>query len=81
MSRYARGTRAALRLGVAHGRFCLGCCWALMLVGFASGVANLWWMAALTAVMVYEKTARHGSEAVTPIGVGLLLAGFVTILR
>jgi predicted metal-binding membrane protein len=52
-----------------------------MLVGFASGVANLWWMAALTAVMVYEKTARRGSEAVAPIGVGLLLAGSLTMLR
>lgn len=72
---------AAFQLGVAHGRFCVGCCRALMLIGFASGVANLWWMTALTAVMVYEKTARRGSEAVPPIGVGLLLAGFVTILR
>jgi predicted metal-binding membrane protein len=81
MSRYARGTRAAFRLGVAHGRFCVGCCWALMLVGFASGVANLWWMAALTAVMVYEKTARRGSDAVVPIGIGLLLAGSLTMLR
>jgi predicted metal-binding membrane protein len=81
MSRYARGIGAAFRLGVAHGGFCVGCCWALMLVGFASGVANLWWMAALTALMVYEKTARRGSEAVAPIGVGLLVAGFLTMLR
>ncbi len=80
MSHYARGSRAAFNLGVSHGVFCLGCCWALMLVGFAAGVANLWWMAALTAVMVYEKTARRGSEAVAPIGAGLLIAGLVTVL-
>jgi predicted metal-binding membrane protein len=80
MSHYARGARAAFRLGIAHGVFCLGCCWALMLVGFAAGVANLWWMAALTAVMVYEKTARHGRQAVIPIGVGLIVAGFAVLL-
>jgi predicted metal-binding membrane protein len=80
MSRYARGLRAAFGLGVSHGVFCLGCCWALMLVGFAAGVANLWWMAALTAVMVYEKTGRRGHEAVAPIGVSLLVAGALTMI-
>lgn len=80
MSHYGRGTRAAFRLGVAHGVFCLGCCWALMLVGFAAGVANLWWMAALTAVMVFEKTARRGRQAVIPIGVGLFVAGVASLL-
>jgi predicted metal-binding membrane protein len=79
MSHYARGARAAFRLGIAHGIFCLGCCWALMLVGFAAGVANLWWMAALTAVMVYEKTARHGRQAVIPVGVGMMLAGALIV--
>jgi predicted metal-binding membrane protein len=80
MSHYGRGIRAAFRLGVAHGVFCLGCCWALMLVGFAAGVANLWWMAALTAVMVYEKTARRGRQAVIPIGIGLIVAGVALFL-
>jgi predicted metal-binding membrane protein len=51
-----------------------------MLVGFAAGVANLWWMAALTAVMVYEKTGRRGREAVTPVGVSLLVAGALTMI-
>jgi predicted metal-binding membrane protein len=71
MSHYRRGARGAFRLGAGHGLYCLGCCWALMLVMFAAGVAMLWWMAALTAVMVYEKTGRHG-EALTPV-VGMLL--------
>jgi predicted metal-binding membrane protein len=72
---YDRGSAAALRLGLAHGRFCVGCCWALMLVGFAAGVASLWWMAALTAVMVVEKTARGGERYVRPIGFWLLALG------
>jgi predicted metal-binding membrane protein len=59
---YGRGEAAAFRLGRIHGMFCLGCCWALMLVGFAAGVANLWWMAALTALMVFEKTGRRRSR-------------------
>jgi predicted metal-binding membrane protein len=72
LAHYRRGAAGAFRLGSGHGLFCLGCCWALMLVMFAAGVAVLWWMAALTAVMVYEKTGRYG-RAVTPVvGVTLL---------
>jgi predicted metal-binding membrane protein len=72
LARYRRGVGAGFRLGFGHGLFCLGCCWALMLVMFAAGVAALWWMAALTAVMVYEKTGRHG-PALTPLVGGALL--------
>jgi predicted metal-binding membrane protein len=72
LAHYRRGEAGAFKLGFGHGIFCLGCCWALMLVMFAAGVAVLWWMAALTLVMVYEKTGRHG-RALTPwIGVALL---------
>jgi predicted metal-binding membrane protein len=74
---YDRGQAAALRLGLAHGRFCVGCCWALMLIGFAAGVASLWWMAALTAVMVVEKTARGGERYVRPIGCWLIALGLL----
>ena len=79
MQYYRRGVRPALNLGVRHGLFCMGCCWALMLVGFAAGVANLWWMVALTAVMVFEKTGRGGSRAVKPIGVGLIGLGLLVL--
>jgi predicted metal-binding membrane protein len=76
---YRRGTGAAFRLGAGHGVFCLGCCWALMLVAFAAGVANLWWMAALTALMVFEKTGRQGRRGVRPIGLGLLVLGLLML--
>jgi predicted metal-binding membrane protein len=69
---YRRGVREAFDLGSGHGLFCVGCCWALMLVMFAAGVASLWWMAALTAVMVYEKTGRNGRRAVPVAGIVLL---------
>jgi predicted metal-binding membrane protein len=73
---YDRGPAAAFRLGRAHGVYCLGCCWALMLVMFGAGVASLWWMGALTALMVYEKTGQRGDRVVPVAGVAfLLLAG------
>jgi len=74
LAHYHRGPKAGFRLGFGHGVFCLGCCWALMLVMFASGVAVLWWMAALTALMVYEKVGRHGEATARVAGVALVAA-------
>ena len=68
----SRGEGPAFRFGWRHGAFCLGCCWALMLLMFAVGVAHLWWMAALTALMVYEKVGRHGEAAAKIAGVAFL---------
>ena len=79
--RYRRGAGAALRLGAGHGLFCLGCCWALMLVAFAAGMANLAWMGALTAIMVFEKTGPRGDRGVAPIGVGLLFLGTAVLVH
>lgn len=70
--------REALRLGVAHGRFCLGCCWALMLVMFAVSTANLAWMLMLGAVMTIEKTASWGRRAV-PVAGGAAVVGALGI--
>jgi predicted metal-binding membrane protein len=75
------GTVAAFRLGGGHGIFCVGCCWALMLVAFAVGVANLWWMATLTAIMVFEKTVRSGLRGVRPVGLGLIGLGIVFLAQ
>ena len=69
---YERGLAGGFALGRRHGLFCLGCCWALMLLMFAAGVANLWWMAGLTALMVYEKTGPGGRRAVPVAGIALL---------
>ena len=77
---YERGIAGAFRLGARHGSFCLGCCWALMLVMFAVGVASLPWMAALAALMVHEKTRPHGARGVPISGVALLGGGSITLL-
>lgn len=73
LQHYQRGMTGAFRLGRRHGLFCLGCCWALMLVMFAAGVANLWWMAALGALMFYEKVGRAGDRVAPIAGVALLV--------
>ena len=81
LSHYRRGVAAGFRRGGGHGLFCLGCCWALMLVMFAAGVAMLWWMAALTAVMVYEKTGRYGRTLTSIVGFALLALSVVALLH
>jgi predicted metal-binding membrane protein len=66
---YRRGPAVAFRLGWGHGLYCLGCCWALMLVMFAVGITDLRWMAALAGLMAYEKLGRHGHAVATAAGV------------
>jgi predicted metal-binding membrane protein len=79
MRNYRRGTGPAFRLGREHGVFCLGCCWALMLVMFAAGFANLAWMAVLAAVTAYEKIGRHGRALTPALGAALVGWGAVVL--
>jgi predicted metal-binding membrane protein len=77
---YGRGVRGAWMLGVRHGAFCLGCCWALMLVMLGTGVSSIRWMLALTGAMLLEKTAPKGSRLAVPLGGALILAGAAVFL-
>ena len=70
----------ALRLGVRHGVFCLGCCWALMLLLFAVGVGSIGWMLVLAAVMATEKNASWGRRLSGPLGIVLVGGGVATAL-
>jgi predicted metal-binding membrane protein len=67
------------RLGVKQGLFCLGCCWAAMLLMFALGVMNVMWMAILAVAMTVEKlvNVRRLSHAygVVLVAAGLILMG------
>ena len=73
MRYYERGPAGGFRLGARHGAFCVGCCWALMLVMFAAGVASLIWMALLTARDdPREDAPRWARRAVPVTGVALL---------
>ena len=69
--------RDAIRLGIRHGLFCLGCCWTLMLIMFAVGGANLGWMLALGALMAAERATRWGRHLTRPVGAALVLGGVV----
>lgn len=69
----------ALRIGLAYGASCVGCCWAIMLVMFALGAANLAWMLGLATVMAVEKNVRWGGRLVRPVGAGLVGAGLLSL--
>lgn len=56
------GLRGAFELGWQHGLYCLGCCWALMLLLFVGGVMNLWWVGAITVFVLLEKLASVGAQ-------------------
>jgi len=56
------GPAGGFRLGWLHGLYCLGCCWALMLLLFAGGVMNLWWIGGLTVFVLLEKAAPFGDR-------------------
>jgi predicted metal-binding membrane protein len=67
----------SLLLGLHHGLFCVGCCWALMLLMLLPGAGNLGWMLALAAVMAVEKNLSWGRTVVKPIGATLIVVGLV----
>ena len=73
--------RNALLLGINHGIFCMGCCWALMLLMFAVGVGNVAWMLVLAAVMAVEKNMPWGRKLSAPLGAALLGWGGLILLN
>ena len=75
LRRWRPGLAGALRLGGAHGLYCLGCCWALMLLLFVGGVMNLAWIAALALLVLAEKMAPPRLRLRPTLGIALVLAG------
>jgi predicted metal-binding membrane protein len=70
----------AFRLGWASGVFCVGCCWALMLLMFLASVGHLAWMLALGVVMAVEKNVRWGRRLSAPVGIVLIVAAGVVLI-
>jgi predicted metal-binding membrane protein len=62
-------------MGIEHGTYCLGCCWALMGVLFVVGVMNLAWVAALAIFVLVEKIAPAGGFVARAAGVAMVAAG------
>ncbi len=81
LSSWRRGTLGALRMGVEHGAYCLGCCWALMVLSFPLGVMNLLWMAIVSVVLCVEKVAKPGVFVGRIFGAGLVVWGVWLALR
>ena len=75
------GSAGAFRMGLGHGLYCLGCCWALMLLLFVGGVMNLWVIAAITLFVLLEKLAPFGAQGGRLSGVLLTLLGLWVLLR
>jgi predicted metal-binding membrane protein len=75
LTEWRDGHAGAVVMGLRHGLFCVGCCWALMLLLFAVAVMNLVWVAALTALVMAEKLLPGGRVLRHAIGAGLVVAG------
>jgi len=73
-------SRHALALGAHHGLFCVGCCWALMLLMFAFGAGSVGWMLLLAAAMAVEKNVAWGRSLSAPLGIGLLAWAAVIVI-
>jgi predicted metal-binding membrane protein len=72
--------RDAFLLGMHHGLFCVGCCWAVMLLMFIVGTGNVAWMLALGALMAIEKNAKWGRRLSQPLGFALLGVAAVIVV-
>ncbi|HEV2078412.1 MAG TPA: DUF2182 domain-containing protein [Allosphingosinicella sp.] len=67
------GVAGTLRLGFAHGTYCVGCCWGLMLLLFVGGVMNIAWIVGLALLVLVEKVAPLNLRK--PLSVLLVLGG------
>ncbi|RWC07951.1 MAG: DUF2182 domain-containing protein [Mesorhizobium sp.] len=74
------GRLGAVRMGLRHGLFCLGCCWLLFLALFPLGIMNLAAMAVVTLLVFAEKTFPYGERIAKVSGVALLLYGAAVLI-
>ena len=77
---WQEGYQGALSMGLRHGFYCLGCCWALMGLLFVLGVMNLLWIATLAALVLMEKVLPAGHWIGRIAGLGLIAWGLWLIL-
>jgi predicted metal-binding membrane protein len=75
LAEWRDGPRGALVMGIRHGAFCVGCCWALMALLFVAGVMNLLWVAAIAGFVLLEKVTPPGRAVSWAAGAALLAWG------
>jgi predicted metal-binding membrane protein len=71
----------SLALGFRHGLYCIGCCWAFMLLLFVGGVMNLLWIAALAVLVLLEKFPAQGRFLARATGAALIAGGLLLLYR
>ena len=76
---WREGKRGAISMGMKHGAFCLGCCWALMALLFAGGVMNLAVVAAISIAVLIEKVVPAGQLIARVYGIVLITAGILSM--
>ena len=81
MTRWREGYSGAFRMGLEHGVFCTGCCWALMALLFVAGVMNILWIAALTLLVCMEKMLAPRTQVRVTTALLLAAWGVFVILR
>lgn len=80
MGHWRPGRQGAARMGFAHGFYCLGCCWVLMLVVFVTGAMSLLWMAGFSALVLVEKVWSQGDLFARVFGGVAVVAGIAVTL-
>lgn len=76
LTRHRRhGRAAAFRMGLVHGAYCVGCCWALMVLLFVGGVMNIWWITGIAVYIALEKLAPRGQGLARIVAAVLIVAG------
>jgi predicted metal-binding membrane protein len=75
LNHWRAGITGALRMGVEHGLYCLGCCWFLMALLFAAGIMSPLWMAVITVFVLVEKLFPAGQWIARVSGVAMLGVG------
>jgi predicted metal-binding membrane protein len=78
---FRRNGLGALEIGLRHGAYCVGCCWALMTLLFVGGVMNVLWIAAIAALVLAEKVAAGERLVSRAAGTGLILGGVWLLMR
>jgi predicted metal-binding membrane protein len=75
MTSWRPGPRGGLVMGLRHGLYCVGCCWALMALLFVAGIMNILWIAGLAALVLIEKLSGPGVWVGRLVGVLLIAWG------
>lgn len=77
MTRWRTGYRATFALATRHALYCIGCCWALMVILVVAGMMGIWWVTGIAVVVFAEKILPAGRRVATGVGFALIALGLV----